>query len=98
MSLLHAFASAGVRVPDDVAIIGFDDIEIATMLRPQLTVVHQPVEDLGRIATEILLARIEGYPQDGIQRVVLPTELIVRESCGCTLSASSHPFAEWEGA
>lgn len=84
VSLLHAFTRAGVHVPDDVALIGFDDFEVATMVRPQLTVVRQPVEELGRGATELLFARIDGSPQAGVQRVVLPTELVIRESCGCT--------------
>ncbi|MGG7614223.1 LacI family DNA-binding transcriptional regulator, partial [Streptomyces sp. ZG43] len=69
----------GRRVPDDVALIGFDDSVIARHSNPPLTSVRQPVEAIGRTMARILLTEIDdpGQPR---QHVVLPTELVVRES------------------
>ena len=70
-----------LRIPRDLALVGFDDLDWTTLVDPPLTVVSQPVGDLGRVAGERLLARIGG--EDGPpQRVRLATRLIVRGSCG----------------
>jgi LacI family transcriptional regulator len=76
---MQAIAEAGLRVPEDIAVVGFDDANWATALRPPLTVVQQPTYDIGRIAAELLLRRIDGesFPP---KRVVLRTELIERGS------------------
>lgn len=78
----HALAAAGVRVPDDIAVTGFDDIAMARHLLPALTTVHQPIQQLGAVAVETLLIRVSG---DRLARrdIVLPTSLRVRASCGC---------------
>jgi DNA-binding LacI/PurR family transcriptional regulator len=66
-------------VPDDIAIVGFDDFAWTTTLRPPLTVVSQPIYDVGRQAAELLLSRVRG--EDALQRqIVLPTTLMVRGS------------------
>ncbi|MFC7470347.1 LacI family DNA-binding transcriptional regulator [Actinomadura keratinilytica] len=72
-------APPGPRVPDDVALIGFDDSVVARHSNPPLTSVRQPVEAIGRTMARILLAEIDepGQPR---QHVVLPTELVVRRS------------------
>ncbi|MEU5274915.1 LacI family DNA-binding transcriptional regulator [Streptomyces asoensis] len=69
----------GRRVPDDVAVVGFDDSIIARHTNPSLTSVRQPVEEIGTTIARILLAEIAD-PQVPRQHVVLPTELVVRES------------------
>jgi LacI family transcriptional regulator len=70
-----------LRIPRDLALVGFDDLDWTTLVDPPLTVVSQPVGDLGRVAGERLLARIGG--EDGPpRRVRLATRLIVRGSCG----------------
>ncbi|MEU8578785.1 LacI family DNA-binding transcriptional regulator [Streptomyces asoensis] len=69
----------GRRVPDDVAVVGFDDSIIARHTNPSLTSVRQPVEEIGTTIARILLAEIAD-PQVSRQHVVLPTELVVRES------------------
>ncbi len=76
---MQAIAEAGLRVPDDIAVVGFDDANWATALRPPLTVVTQPTYDIGRIAAELLLRRIggESFPP---KRVVLRAELVERGS------------------
>jgi len=78
---MNAVRSLGLRIPTDVALVGFDDLDWTTLVEPQITVVAQPVLDVGRAAGERVLARIAG-DQRPPRRVRLPTELIVRESCG----------------
>jgi DNA-binding LacI/PurR family transcriptional regulator len=78
LGALDALRAAGRRVPDDVAVVGFDDSELARSADPPLTTVRQPIELLGREMARHLLAQIEaGAPPDG---VVLRTELVVRDS------------------
>jgi LacI family transcriptional regulator len=76
---LRAIAEAGLAIPDDIAIVGFDDAIWTTALRPPLTVVAQPTYEIGQTAARLLLRRIEGekFPP---RRVVLRAELIVRAS------------------
>lgn len=78
---LTALRELGLRTPADVALVGFDDLDWTTLVEPAVTVVAQPVADLGRAAGELLLARLRG---DGgpPRRVRLRTRLLVRGSCG----------------
>lgn len=70
-----------LRIPEDLAIVGFDDLIFASHLHPPLTTVAQPRIDIGLRAGHLLISRIEGHGGP-IQRIELPTSLIVRESCG----------------
>ncbi|WP_330238869.1 LacI family DNA-binding transcriptional regulator [Streptomyces sp. NBC_00525] len=70
---------AGRRIPDDVALIGFDDSAVARHMDPALTSVRQPIEEMGRTMTRLLLDMIAGENADRAQ-IVLPTELVVRDS------------------
>ena len=79
---IGALVKAGFAVPDDVAVTGFDDIQIAKHVTPALTTVHQPMRRLGACAVELLLRRIED-PDAEPDAVVLATSLVVRASCGC---------------
>lgn len=81
LGALQAIHEAGLRIPDDIAVVGFDDMPWATSLQPSLTVVAQPTYDLGKIAVRLLLDRIR-YPSNPIQKVMLESQLIIRESCG----------------
>jgi LacI family transcriptional regulator len=84
-STLLALNELGVAIPKGVAIVGFDDFELAEILNPTLTVVRQPSQELGRVGATLLFKRLNGsseIPQTG-ERVVLPVELVVRRSCGC---------------
>src|SRR6202022_2080141 len=81
LGVIHALAQRGIRVPQDVAITGFDDVPVARHLHPPLTTGRQPMEELGAKAFEILYARIS--TAGGAPDTVLPVELIGRESCGC---------------
>ncbi len=81
---LEVIRDAGLRVPDDIALVGFDDVPVATAVEPALTTVRQPIEGLGTMAAELLLNLVEN-PPDGQapgQRIVLPAKLVVRDSCG----------------
>ena len=79
---MRELQTAGVRVPADVAVVGFDDIPLSALLTPPLTTVRQPIRLLGQRACSRLLQRI-GDPTLPPRVERLPTELIVRESCGC---------------
>lgn len=70
---------AGRRIPDDVALIGFDDSAVARHMDPALTSVRQPIEEMGRTMTRVLLDMIAGRSDERPQ-IVLPTELVVRDS------------------
>jgi DNA-binding LacI/PurR family transcriptional regulator len=69
----------GRRIPDDVAVVGFDDSASARHADPPLTTVHQPLETMGREMTRLLLARVSGEPLDN-PVVILDTHLVIRES------------------
>ena len=83
LGALRAIEDLGLRIPEDVAVIGFDDFELAHVLRPRFTLVRQPAAELGRRAAEMLFDRLDGRGRPSPRRLVLPTELVVRESCGC---------------
>ena len=83
LGALRATEHLGLRVPEDLALIGFDDFELSPVLRPRFTLVHQPTTELGRRAAEMLFDRLDGEDRPEHRRLVLPTELVIRESCGC---------------
>jgi DNA-binding LacI/PurR family transcriptional regulator len=76
---IRAIQESGLRVPQDISVIGFDDIKSAAFHYPSLTTVRQPLWDMGASAAKILLARIEGE-EDYPQEVLVEPELIIRES------------------
>jgi LacI family transcriptional regulator len=78
---LRAVHEHGLRVPDDVAIVGFDDLPLATMVEPPLTTIRQPIQKLGGMAAEVLINLLEGK-LSAPYRAVLPTELVIRGTCG----------------
>lgn len=81
LGTLMIIRELGLRVPQDVALVGFDDHPWAAVACPPLTVVRQPVGLLGKTAAEMALALLSGSPLDE-SKVILECELIVRESCG----------------
>jgi LacI family transcriptional regulator len=89
---IKAIRAAGLRVPEDVAMVGFDDIPSGLTIDPELTTVRQPIEQIGTLAVETLINLIESEVRrdriSATHRLVLPTELIVRGSCGSKLRRS----------
>ncbi len=81
---LHAIYEQGLRVPEDIAIVGFDDVPQTKVIIPALTTIRQPNEEMGSKATEMLIDRLEGKNEQPLQ-VIFPTTLVVRQSCGARL-------------
>ena len=81
IGVLQALHQHNLKIPEKVAVIGFDDLGFAPFLNPPLTTVRAPTEAVGRIATERLFGLLENQPSDEV--IMLPTEIIFRRSCGC---------------
>jgi DNA-binding LacI/PurR family transcriptional regulator/signal transduction histidine kinase len=81
LGAMAEFRERGMRIPDDISVVGFDNVEEARFAAPPLTTIRQPLYAQGRKATEMLLDLLAG--KDIPQTVVLPTELVIRQSCGC---------------
>ena len=76
---LRVLQSHGRRVPDDVAVVGFDDSELGRTTNPPLTTIRQPTEELGRGMVELLLTQLAGDPLPD-EPLMLETQLIIRQS------------------
>ena len=97
IGVLQAFAKAGVRVPEQVAVVGFDDIFPGSLYDPPLTTVHQPMRLLGERACTRLLDRL-ARPSLRPKVELLPTELVLRSSCGCPPgTVIREPIPPWRG-
>ena len=81
IGVLQALHQHNFKIPEKIAVIGFDDLGFAPFLNPPLTTVRAPTEAVGRIATERLFGLLENQPSDEV--IMLPTEIIFRRSCGC---------------
>jgi DNA-binding LacI/PurR family transcriptional regulator len=81
IGVLKSLQEHGIRIPEDVSVIGFDDLGFASFLNPPLTTVRAPTEMVGQIATERLFGLLEDHQSDEV--TILPTEIIFRRSCGC---------------
>jgi LacI family transcriptional regulator len=82
--IIDAALERGIRVPDDLAVVGFDDTRIAQMTRPRLTTVRVPMSSMGASAVELLCRRL-AEPNQPATKITLQSELIVRESCGSSI-------------
>ncbi len=99
--VLNAATRCGIRVPDDLSVVGFDDISFAALSSPSLTTIHYSIDDMARRAMTVLLDRIEDQDQDqaggiahgslepGGTTVVVPVRLVRRESSGNTVQLST---------
>jgi LacI family transcriptional regulator len=88
---IESVRAAGLDVPDDVALVCFDDIEYASRLYPFLTAMEQPAETFGTLSTQLLLERIDHRAPERARVVVLPANFVVRRSCGARGSGSPNP-------
>lgn len=82
LGFIQSATEQGIRVPEDVAVVGFDDAAVARFASVPLTTIHQPVDRIGRLAVEVIQKRIEKH--DVGNRTVLKPSLIIRDSCGAT--------------
>ena len=80
LGFIRVIKDAGLRVPEDVSVVGFDDIEYARYFDPALTTMHQPRAELGRLAAETIVARMSGSERVVPLRTRLPCKLVVRDS------------------
>lgn len=78
---IWAIQEAGLRVPEDISVVGFDDVPLAVFSKPMLTTIRQPLEQMGRLAAKTLIERIE-TGADGPPQIVIEPELVVRRSTG----------------
>lgn len=88
IGVVYALNAGGFKVPDDVAVTGFDDIALTRYFSPPLTTIRQSGAMLGEVAVDALVATFNGT-EDIARTIVLPTELVVRASCGCTTDTAS---------
>jgi LacI family transcriptional regulator len=89
IGIIKALHDLHVNVPEDISVVGFDDLPEAMLLSPFLTVAAQPAYEMGRLATELLLKRISGELSGGYENLILPTEVIVRGSTAQNRNNSS---------
>jgi DNA-binding LacI/PurR family transcriptional regulator len=81
---MHTLLSIGVKIPEDIRMVGCDDVKYARLLPVPLTTQHQPCKDIGRIALAVMLDRIAN-PDLPVRDVLLGCQLIVRQSCGAQM-------------
>jgi LacI family transcriptional regulator len=79
---MRAVREAGLRIPEDMAVVGFDDLPDHLIVEPYMTVAAQPAYEMGQRATELLLNRLSGEVADAHQEIVLPVEVVVRRTSG----------------
>ena len=91
IGMMAALASAGLRVPEDIAVTGFDGIGLGQHLRPSLTTVAQPMRGLGEAAVRLLTGRMAD-PALPSRAVELPVRLVLRASCGCAEPPAPGPM------
>ena len=80
VGIIRAVHAAGLRVPEDVSVVGFDDVEVAAFVEPPLTTVRQAKEALGTLAVDVILGALRGTPVKALS--LLPAELVIRQSTG----------------
>ncbi|MNJ69888.1 putative HTH-type transcriptional repressor ExuR [compost metagenome] len=80
ISAMEAFAERGISIPEDLSIIGFDDVQLAARVNPKLTSVRLPMEEMSKAAVDTIIRLCNGE-QRGFSTFSLPTRLVIRDSC-----------------
>jgi DNA-binding LacI/PurR family transcriptional regulator len=83
LGAMDELAQRGLRVPEDIMIVGFDDVESAPFVRPALTTVRQPAEQMGRQGAQLMTELLRADNSSTAPGAVLGTEVVIRNSCGC---------------
>ena len=82
IGVVRGARTMGIQIPEDLSIVGFDDINLASAMYPALTTMAQPIAEMGHIATELLVRRIQDQAEhEDRQRIILDAKLVVRDSC-----------------
>jgi LacI family transcriptional regulator len=81
MGIMHGLISGGVKIPEDISVIGFDNIEFSAMVNPPLTTINQPAFETGRLACKVLIENLEGSENNYVSFKLEPS-LVQRESVG----------------
>lgn len=92
LGAMRALREAGKKIPDDIAVVGYDDMPFAAHTEPPLTTVRQPIHRAGFVAAETLMDLIQEHDA-APRRVILPTELVIRESCGAQRASERRMLA-----
>jgi DNA-binding LacI/PurR family transcriptional regulator len=79
---MQAAKERGLNIPDDVALVGYNDLDLANLIEPPLTTVAAPIYELGVVSMQMLQQLIDEEPVER-QRIILPTQLVIRRTCGC---------------
>jgi DNA-binding LacI/PurR family transcriptional regulator len=82
VGIIDALCKKGLRIPDDISVVGFDDLELSAFLTPPLTTVNAPSQCVGKTAAQHLFKLLADQKVDPV--TLLPTEIVIRRSCGCT--------------
>jgi DNA-binding LacI/PurR family transcriptional regulator len=88
---ISEFRAAGLNVPEDISIVGFDDISFASLSEPSLTTVHLPLGELGRLAVNVLVESSEDLAKEGVE-LKIPTKLVVRHSTAPVKTPAGERF------
>jgi LacI family transcriptional regulator len=88
VGVIAVLQEAGIHVPHDISVVGFDDQSLAPYVAPPLTTVRAPTEEVGRVAARVLIDLIRTGQTD--QLTLLPTEIVIRQSCGCSQPTKIH--------
>ena len=97
LGVMKALDDAGLSLPDDQAIVGFDDVEAASSVRPTLSSVRQSFRATGQLAASLLLEMVDGHPV-APGRHLVPTWFVPRESCGCATGSAVEVIGEMDPA
>ncbi|MFW6137989.1 MAG: LacI family DNA-binding transcriptional regulator [Spirochaetota bacterium] len=92
IGVFEALHIRGLKVPQDIAVVGFDDMKFSPFLRVPLTTVKQPLDQMGNRSVDILFGKIDSKYHYKPQRVILDTEFIIRESCGFNMQSKKRGF------
>ncbi|MCU0485710.1 MAG: LacI family transcriptional regulator [Anaerolineales bacterium] len=82
LGAMRALREAGIKIPDEIALVGFDDLPFAAHTQPPLTTIRQPIQRTGSLAAETLMDILEHPDEAYARHIILPVELIIRETCG----------------
>lgn len=77
---INCIVDHGLKVPDDISVIGFDDIDLASAIKPKLTTIHQPIKEIGKVSAELLIEQLNGR-RINVKECIIDYELVIRDSC-----------------